>query len=853
MASLLVVTENILRHESEKPDLRQKMRRIEPYKIILSLTFAILIIIASNDAGLPFFTSDTEEDDRLIQLVCSLDKYNYSSDEKAVLEIRYYQGTGEVTFGFSYEFAKKVDGEWIEVPSLPPDSAWPASLCLLSEGGSFSQNVPLSRLDSGEYQLIKTVNLPGGNRSRVFRIEFSIIGAYSEETPVVIQGVLESAEFPVRRFGPSGPATGEYFDLDVLILNVPDANNESKLYYLHYGGRCEMMLVNWGGNGIAGELTFDEISDIYGQRVPVEVEGQPYELTREGQTYNVFHVERIEALDREMLPLVVYQTRYVSGKYTPEISHGDLERVTFPRSFHVGRDAIGKGWKDVKSTFNVILNPGETVRIQLNSSHPFFFGVYVPNSTLYDGLATRWGVLTFERRNASQVDIVMAVFERGNYVFLFDAEPTVWAEVSFDCQKTSQMTQEILFIEEGSHSSETSGMGSVSLHPIPLPNNFVIGRTWVKGGAWADHSYAFSAEFQEGDLISVEYNATQPIRFTYRDAGEVIESLTDLFHEAVYVVGSDGTQSFAFHVEKTKTAIVSFKCEKVITAPSTIQGTNDPPVVFQFIGELYDTERGARFPPRFNATWLRGKLNVAEFIVSHRELPTDEFETNPRDVLVIDSSEENETRFLHLGVEPEMIVYPDGGHVRRGNFNLFDMIRAYELGLLVEVEGFSFTMERYGAVYEMFHVTSIRIPEVESLPLHAEHSWGLKVIQTTKRYSDDELTYFPVSFRLGLDTYGDEFGSTEHFYHVLLYEGERIKFRFNATGPVEFGFYTEFQYSPSVLPFNLGDPDDYVIWESRIEAYQGLIEIDRTGYYTFAFRGWSGRKSVVTLSCERTG
>jgi hypothetical protein len=354
-------------------------------------------------------------------------------------------------------------------------------------------------------------------------------------------------------------------------------------------------------------------------------------------------------------------------------------------------------------------------------------------------------------------------------------------------------------------------------------------------------------------LISVEYNATQPIRFTYRDVGEVIESLTDLFHEAVYVVGSDGAQSFEFDVEKPKTAIVSFKCEKVITAPSTMQGTNGPPVDFQLVEELYDSERGARFPPRFNATWIRGRLNVAEFIVSHRELPTDELETNPRDVLVIDFSEENETRFLHLGVEPEMIVYPDGGHVRRGNFSLFDMIRAYELGLLVEVEGFPFTMERHGAVYEMFHVTSIRIPEAESLPLYAEHNWDLKVIQTTHIYGDNEPIYFPVSFKLGLDTYGDEFGSTEHFYHILLYEGERVKYRFNATGPVEFGLYKEFQYSPSVLPFNLGDPDDYVIWESRIDAYQGLIEIDRTGYYTFAFRGWSGRKSMVTFYCERTG
>ncbi len=252
----------------------------------------------------------------------------------------------------------------------------------------------------------------------------------------VFRGVFKSANFPVRRFGPA-PAIGDttkYLNLDVLVLEFTDAQNESRRYYLHYGGRTEMLLANSGGNLVVGGMTFDEINDVYQLGIPVEIEGQPYKLRREGQTYPVLHVEKISVLDREALPLVVYQRQYVTGRYTPEKILSVVDRVALPQEFYVGRNVTGV---ILRQTFKIILNPGDRVRIRFNASDPIFFGVYAPNSTLPDNNATRWGVPIFEYNDTKKLDLIMDVFERGTYTYLFDADRTVWTRVRFDCGRVA--------------------------------------------------------------------------------------------------------------------------------------------------------------------------------------------------------------------------------------------------------------------------------------------------------------------------------------------------------------------------------------------------------------------------------
>jgi hypothetical protein len=123
----------------------QKSGNIESYKIILSLTFLILVIIIFlTNVGMKFNISDIDESSRPYKIVCSLDKSKYVGDERAILGIHYNQGSDEITFGYEYEVMKNVDGEWIKVSPFPPDSAWPAVLCVLAEGENYSQEIPES-------------------------------------------------------------------------------------------------------------------------------------------------------------------------------------------------------------------------------------------------------------------------------------------------------------------------------------------------------------------------------------------------------------------------------------------------------------------------------------------------------------------------------------------------------------------------------------------------------------------------------------------------------------------------------------------------------------------------------------
>ena len=836
---------------------RKHSRLLETYKIILLLNYAILVFIILSFFYFspvyypPFYDAGSH-------LGVNLEKNSYKSGEKPVLNL-YYNGIGEVTFGMDYGVEKLVNDTWVEVPSLPPDSAWTAVLGIVSKGQPAHQPIDISHLDVGKYLLIKEVYHPHGDTTHVFHIEFEITRPISEASVVpddatagVFRGILQSASFPMERFGPVPlPSDREYRDEDVLVLDTMDSENASGRYFLHCGGWTEMILAGHRGNWIVGGLFIDEVSDAYLLRLPVEVEGWAFRLDREGRTYPVLHVERIEVLDRENQPLVAYRTQLISGRYTPEISH-DYKRITLPFEFHVGRNVTGVIWKDIRIPFDIILNPGDRVRIRFNASDPIFFGVYAPNSTLPDKNATRWGVPTFEFNGTNRLDLMMDVFERGAYTFLFDADRTVWAQVRFDCQKILIDLTDLFFIEEGSHGSDFGGMGSGSIYPMSLPSKIVIGRTWSESGAWTDHSYSYKTELNEGDLISIQYNSTQQISFHYRCKNKVIQSVTEYSYEAVYEVELNGTHTFEFAVEEPKTAIVSFRCEK--TRGSSSIAPDNRPVSFYLYKETTQKDR-PRFPPRFEVTRLRGKLNVTVFPVKYEDRFTGDERVVQRNVLVFDFSVENQTGtyYLYLGVKPEMIFYPLGGHTFRGNFTLFDIVQAYERGLSVEVEGFPFELRRNDAVYEMFHLNSIRILDVEELPLYAIHDWDLVSGNQIFCYDEEGPQYFPVSFRLGPELYEDVFGTPEHFYHVFLYEGEKIEFMFNSTAPVEFGLYMDphTPYSPGVLPFSLGEAKDYLIRESGIEFYQKEVRANKTGYYSFAFKAWRGKKSEVILDCRR--
>ncbi len=53
--------------------------------------------------------------------------------------------------------------------------------------------------------------------------------------------------------------------------------------------------------------------------------------------------------------------------------------------------------------------------------------------------------------------------------------------------------------------------------------------------------------------------------------------------------------------------------------------------------------------------------------------------------------------------------------------------------------------------------------------------------------------------------------------------------------------------------FSFGDPEDCIIRESKIESLETDFTAPRRGYYSFAFKAYSGAKTRVSFDAWRTG
>jgi hypothetical protein len=306
-------------------------------------------------------------------------------------------------------------------------------------------------------------------------------------------------------------------------------------------------------------------------------------------------------------------------------------------------------------------------------------------------------------------------------------------------------------------------------------------------------------------------------------------------------LNESGDMKITFSVEEPETAIVSARCI-LLSGSLTLNRT------LTMYPYQEDTRR---FPPHFNSTTIEGTLTPTDFPLRVTRWPPHLGETVVENTTVLAiATDEGTLMYLHLGVDPELIPYPEGGYTKAGNLTLYDVVAAYEEGLRVSVEGFPFTLERNGEAYSMFHVNSIRVEEPERLPLKADHSWDIVIGRNTYCY-DDAPTSFPVSFSVGFDSYEEGYGYPEHFYHVYLFEGETIRYQLNATSQIDFRAYVEHPYdSPSVMPFSLGKPGFYFIQETVADA-EGYCTAEVTGYHTFAFKACGGVKAEVSFNCVR--
>jgi hypothetical protein len=416
--------------------------------------------------------------------------------------------------------------------------------------------------------------------------------------------------------------------------------------------------------------------------------------------------------------------------------------------------------------------------------------------------------------------------QRYEYVFGSYSEP--WTHLT--------QAGNVLFSMRGSHSSDFGGMGTASFKSKELPQGLILGRTWSDSGAWTDHSYRYTARLERGTCILLSYNATEPINVRFASGPTVLSQETRITNMQSYLIPETGNYTLKLDVNEPRTAVVSLRCVYLRSGLGSSKTGNTE-------NATETAEHVYKFPPSVaEIKTLRGKLRRVS--VHGVEGPVMALET-------INSWNGSKTYPLHLGLGEGMLSSPCGEYTMLGNMSLFEVNDAFLNNVTVQVEGFPFTYIIGDASHEVFHVNAVRSLEQETLPLYAVQTMEVISGRFHECLSGDGREYFPIEFSLGFDEYMGHHGNIERFYHIHLGKGETIGFRFNASGPVEFGLYGNYGDSYGTRGFTLSDREDYHIRESKLDAFEVVFTAPRRGYYSFAFKAYSGEKTLVRLDAWR--
>jgi len=426
----------------------------------------------------------------------------------------------------------------------------------------------------------------------------------------------------------------------------------------------------------------------------------------------------------------------------------------------------------------------------------------------------------------------LIALRRGVYNFVFTANLSIKANVTFNAWRMKWDPSEVLFRESGGSSGGMGGIGWESFYLEPLPKSFVVGRTW-NGMYWTDRSISFEATLREGTEITYGYNATEPVIFSFRSGSGSVIGHDDLYsYHSTFRIPSTGTYTFSFDVVESRTAIVAFRCRAANASSLSYPDEAAALISDSKIGEV---KLDYPFPPAVcQTTTITGKLGSSTFKAVSRK------------VMIIKSGDSKaKTFFLHLGTPSELIPIPVEGFTMLGNVTLSDLNNAYLGNSTISVTGFPFQISLDGVIYDLFHVNSVEI--FGPYPLYAQQSMVIVSGYNNQILDGDGVEYFPIRFDLGFDYYPGNgetyYGNVERFYSSFLKQGATIKISYNASKPIEFGLYS----NAYILPFNLGKPSDYIIRESGVQTFEQLFNVPRSGFYTFAFKAFSGVKASVII------
>ena len=324
-------------------------------------------------------------------------------------------------------------------------------------------------------------------------------------------------------------------------------------------------MLGGGGNTPFSGITFDEIHAALEAGLWAKVEGYPFDVLRENNTYSLLHVEWISILQPERLPLIIYHSYNESGKYS-SILKGHLPWVTTPRNFSVGRRPFGVVWQEYEHYFDVILNGGEKIKIEFNATEPLNFGIYASDHAANDNQSTCWDIPIVEVSSVKAYSGEFIAAHRDIYRIKFEADPSVLADVVLYIARMRREPEPLLFDEKRSQSSLLWADLSIIRQATTLPEKFTVGRTWSTQGDWTDTVYSYLTVYQVDDIIRFGFNASKPINFRFINQGSQIltyELESAKSYDTCYRVESTEEYRFEFDIETPDTSVVTFWCEMI--------------------------------------------------------------------------------------------------------------------------------------------------------------------------------------------------------------------------------------------------------------------------------------------------
>jgi hypothetical protein len=248
-------------------------------------------------------------------------------------------------------------------------------------------------------------------------------------------GKFSSAPFPLTAYEAVEPRAQGFIVEDVLVLEALDGSSGGCLYLFQDGPgtvsprSSRFYAPDSTGTKLLGGVILSEVYEARVNELSVEVEGPTFSYQRRDETYNLVKVEEIHIYEAWRLPLIVsHSFELASGNY--HFCFSGKERVEFPCKFPVGYIHHEDEFGNAEHNLHVLLNGGEVVHIEFNSTGPINFGLLKPSHHTSHGIYAP-GSTSFRYEEADdfyvmETNITSTSFEfrapeRGYYNLLFKA------------------------------------------------------------------------------------------------------------------------------------------------------------------------------------------------------------------------------------------------------------------------------------------------------------------------------------------------------------------------------------------------------------------------------------------------